>query len=113
MIYFVFKQKAEQVVDTSHTSDEHDVIYRMWSLNPLYKGEKVKYYTGPITIEDNVVIGARSIVLYNVTVEKNSLITAGSVVTKDVPPYSIVAGNPAKVIGNTKDLLKKGLSTAE
>ena len=81
----------------------------MWSFDPSYIGEKVKYYTGQITIEDNVVIGARSIILYNVTVGKNSLIAAGSVVTKDVLPYSIVGGNPAKIIGNTNDLLRKRL----
>ncbi|WP_375239918.1 acyltransferase [Aurantibacter sp.] len=52
-------------------------------------------------IEDNVWIGARAIVLPQAqNIGKNSIIAAGSVVTKDVPPYSIVAGNPAKVIKN-------------
>lgn len=47
--------------------------------------------------------------MYNVTVGRNSIIASGSVVTKDVPPYSIVGGNSAKVIGDTRDLLKKRL----
>lgn len=37
------------------------------------------------------------------------VIAAGSIVTKDVPDYSVVAGNPARIVGNTKDLLKKRL----
>ena len=78
--------------------------------NPKYKGPLIKYYMGEIVVEDNVVICARSIILYNVHIGHDSVIAAGSVVTKDVPPYSIVAGNPAKVIGNTKDLLKKRLA---
>lgn len=86
---------------------EHDLINRMYICDPNYIGPDLKYYTGPITISDNVVIGARSIVLYNVKIGRNALIAAGSVCTKDVPPYAIVAGNPAKVIGSTKDLLKK------
>ena len=51
-----------------------------------------------ITIEDDCWIAANSMILAGVTVHKGSIVAAGSVVTKDVPAYSIVAGNPAKVI---------------
>ena len=61
----------------------------------------------PITVGDDVWIGANVTVLPGVTIGSNTVIGAGSVVTKDVPPYTIVGGNPARVIGNTKDLLKK------
>lgn len=50
-------------------------------------------------------IGANATILCGVTVGKNSIVGAGSVVTKDVPDNSIVAGNPAKVIGKVKDLI--------
>lgn len=52
----------------------------------------------PIKIEDNVWIGRNSIILKGVTIGKGSIVALGSIVTKDVPPYSIVAGNPAKVV---------------
>ena len=58
---------------------------------------------GKIEIKDNCNIGVNSIILPNVTIGENSMIGAGSIVTKDVPPNSIVAGVPAKVIGNTND----------
>ena len=51
-----------------------------------------------ITIEDDVWIGAGAIILPGVKIGKNSIIGAGSVVTKDVPPNSVYAGNPAKFI---------------
>jgi len=51
-----------------------------------------------ISIEDEVWIGANCVVTIGVTIGKHSIIGAGSVVTKDVPPYSIAVGNPAKVI---------------
>lgn len=54
--------------------------------------------SSPIIIEDNVFIGARSIILKGVTIGKNSVIGAGSVVTKSIPANSIAGGNPAKVI---------------
>jgi UDP-3-O-[3-hydroxymyristoyl] glucosamine N-acyltransferase len=50
----------------------------------------------PVTISDNVFIGAGSIILKGVSIGKNSVIGAGTVVTKDVPENVIVAGNPAK-----------------
>lgn len=52
----------------------------------------------PIKIEDNVFIGARSIILKGVTIGENSVVGAGSVVTKDIPANEIWAGNPAKFI---------------
>lgn len=52
----------------------------------------------PIVIEDAVWIGANCIILPGVTIGKGAVIAAGSVVTKNVAPYSIVGGNPARVI---------------
>ena len=53
---------------------------------------------GKVVLKKNVFIGAGAIILRNVTIGENSIVAAGSVVTKDVPPNVIVAGNPAKVI---------------
>lgn len=52
----------------------------------------------PVVIEDNVFIGTGAIILKGVTIGKNSVIGAGSVVTNNVPPNSVVAGNPAKIL---------------
>jgi acetyltransferase-like isoleucine patch superfamily enzyme len=52
----------------------------------------------PVIIEDDVWIGARSIILKGVTIGEGSIVGAGSIVTKNVPPFSIAAGNPARVI---------------
>ena len=51
-----------------------------------------------VTISDDVWIGANAIILPGVTIGKGSVIAGGAVVTKDVEPYMIVGGNPAKVI---------------
>lgn len=52
----------------------------------------------PVVLEDNVWLGARVIVLKGVTIGKDSVIGAGSVVTKNIPPRSVAVGLPAKVI---------------
>lgn len=52
----------------------------------------------PVTIGDNVWIGEFSAILKGVTVGKGSIVASHSVITKDVPPYSVVAGNPARVV---------------
>ena len=52
----------------------------------------------PIVIEANVWIAAGAIVIGGVTIGQNSVVAAGSVVTQDVPPNSLVGGNPARVI---------------
>jgi|TARA_B000000437_G_scaffold92213_1_gene66863 serine O-acetyltransferase len=54
-------------------------------------------------IQDNVLIGARSTILGNITVESGAMIAAGSLVLKPVPANGMVAGNPARVVGRTKD----------
>ncbi len=53
----------------------------------------------PTTIEENVWVGANAIILDGITIGKGSVVGAGSVVTKDIPPYSIAVGVPAKIIG--------------
>ena len=52
----------------------------------------------PVTIDDDVWIGDRVLILAGVHVGKGAIIGAGAVVTKDVPPYAIVGGNPAHII---------------
>lgn len=62
--------------------------------------------TSKVFISDNVWIGANSVILPGVNIGNHSVIGAGSVVTRDIPPYSIALGNPAKVI-KKYDLDKK------
>jgi len=54
--------------------------------------------SSPIVIEDDVWLGFKSSVLKGVTIGRGSIVAAGAVVMKDVPPFSLVAGNPARVI---------------
>ncbi len=51
-----------------------------------------------IVVQDDVWIGSRAIILKGVTIHEGAIVGAGSVVTKDVPAYSIVGGNPARVL---------------
>ena len=66
--------------------DDHDILYSDY------------HKTAPIRICDHVWIGQRATILKGVTIGEGSIVAAGAVVTKDVPPHSIVAGVPAKVI---------------
>lgn len=59
--------------------------------------------TLPITIHDDVWIGANAVITAGVTIGRHSVVAAGSVVTKDVPEYTVVAGSPARVIKRMKE----------
>lgn len=84
----------------------HDAVHKV--LNNKYdeNGRKIttnsslKRRANDIEIFDNVQIGANAIICPGVRIGPNAIISTGSVVTKDVPPDSIVAGNPAVVIGS-------------
>ena len=56
------------------------------------------YSKGPVIIEDNVWIGEGAMIMPNIHIGKGSIIAANSVVTSNIPAYSIAAGVPAKVI---------------
>lgn len=77
------------IYNTSHIFDN--------TVIPMYlQGSEISQ---PLIIEDDVWIGARVIVLPNVKrIGRGSIIGAGSILTKDVPEYAIVGGNPAKII---------------
>ncbi|NVO02172.1 MAG: hypothetical protein HXX09_05670 [Bacteroidetes bacterium] len=60
--------------------------------------EKENIITAPIIINDFVWINFNAIILKGVTIGEGAIIAAGAVVTKDVPPFTLVGGNPARVI---------------
>lgn len=60
--------------------------------------DKQGVVTSPIVIEDDVWVGANSVILPGITIGRHSVIAAGSVVTQSVPPYSVCAGVPAKIL---------------
>lgn len=66
--------------------------------NIIHNNVPEKTTKGKIVIEDDVWIGSNAVVLSGVKIGRGCVIGAGSVVTKSMPPYSIVAGNPAQVI---------------
>lgn len=74
------------------TSENHGLN----PLTPSFNDNKLE--RSNVTIEDGVWLGEKVIVLPGVTIGKKSVIGAGSVVTKSVPPYCIAVGNPARVV---------------
>ena len=75
----------------------------IWTANHnYYAPEKLPFddvmISRPVTIEDNVWIGAKSIIVPGVTIGEGAVVAMGAVVTKDVPPCAVVGGNTAKVL---------------
>lgn len=106
----LIKMHNNVVVAAGVTFINHDVMNILF--NYIEEGSAA-FEIGCIEVMDNVFIGANSIILPNVRIGENSIVAAGSVVTKDVPPGSIVGGVPAKVIGDFTDLRNKRKIEAE
>lgn len=84
---------GSQVLITDHSHGE------LTKEELLISPAKRKLYSkGPVIIGDDVWIGEGACILPNVTIGHNSVIGANSVVTHDIPPFSIVGGNPARII---------------
>lgn len=79
------------VTDNSHGLTHKNEIETSPVKRPLYS-------KGPVVIEDNVWLGDKVSIMPDVRIGKGSIIAAGSIVTRDVAPYSLVGGNPAKLI---------------
>ena len=75
---------------------------KLISANHDFKYRKKHIKSNPIILEENVWLGANVVVLPGVKIGKNFIVGAGSVVTKDIEPNSIYAGNPARKIKDLK-----------
>ena len=86
----------------------HDTIYTKLNQYAEIKGEEgqFKEVLGCIEIGNNVFIGANCIISNNVRIGDNVIIVAGSLVTNDIPPNSVVRGNPAKRVCSFDDYYK-------
>lgn len=79
------------ITDNGHGTTDYDSL-------TVPPAKRSLYSKGPVIIEDDVWIGDKATILPGVTIGKGAVIAANSVVTKDVPPHSVAAGNPAKII---------------
>jgi len=82
----------------------------VWVVRNLYQNYKNINLNGKISIGNNVFIGINSTILLGVSISDNCIVAANSVVTKSVPKNSIVAGNPAKIIGTVELYIEKNKS---
>lgn len=86
----------------------HDVTHRIISGTKEFRGWGVfQENLGCIKIMDNCFIGGRSVIIHGVRIGPNAVVGAGSVVVHDIPPDSVAADCPAKVIGSFEDFVKK------
>lgn len=84
------------ITDNAHGSSN----YRLLSTPPNHRPLISK---GPVIIEDNVWIGEKSCIMPGVHIGTGAIIGASAVVTKDVPPFAVVGGNPARIIKIMED----------
>lgn len=89
---------AESIVIGDACMIAHGVYISDADWHGIYDRAEPVGNTKPVVLEDNVWIGDSAIICKGVTIGENSIIGAGAVVTKNVPPNSVFAGNPAKLV---------------
>jgi maltose O-acetyltransferase len=92
-----------QIYTATHPVETNERLIENWT--ETESGPFFRTYARPVKIEDNVWIGGGVIILPGVTIGKNSVIGAGSVVTRSIPRNSIAFGNPCKVIRENKPII--------
>jgi len=75
----------------------------IWTLQHDHRDPKFGSHGGPVTVGDRAWLSFRATVLPGVSIGPGAIVAAGAVVTHDVPPYTIVAGVPARVIGRREE----------
>lgn len=95
---------AERLLELNHIQETFFPNFQKRASHNKRSDIKPGYSSKPVTIGNNVWIGANAIILKGVSIGSGSVIAAGSVVTKDVPNNCVVAGNPAKVVKESIDL---------
>lgn len=93
----------ENIIIGSNVVVSKEVIIETAGLDFKSKTFPYKHKGKKITIEDNVWIGARAVILGGVTIGKNSIIGAGVVISKDVKADSVIVGNQPRVLTDTKN----------
>lgn len=83
----------------------------IWTEQHDYNSSTFEAVVSPVIVKDFVWIASRATILPGVTIGKGAVVACGSIVTKDVPDYTVVAGIPAKVIGKRTQELKYKLGT--
>lgn len=87
----VLTGKRVLITDNAHGASDKDLLDIAPNQRPLSS-------KGPVVVEDNVWIGEKASVMPGVRIGKGAIIGANAVVTKDIPPYAVAVGNPARVI---------------
>jgi len=96
----------------TNTISPHSIFYKKnrWKWhNDWYKDTGFRESEKPVTIGNGVWIGIQCLILDGVTIGDGAIVAAGSVVTKDVPPFAVVGGGPAKVLKYrfSEDVIKR------
>ncbi len=96
----------------NHTMNTITTAPALYSIHPHMQGNSSGYSRGNIVIGNDVWIGAKTTIMDGVTIGDGAVCAACSVVTKSVPPYAIVGGNPARILKYrfSEDIIKRLLA---